>query len=114
MKARLMFFPESGGSHQGGAAEFVIFFSYRWINKDPWELSPDDTKNTQYQRMVRAAEEFLRLHPYVDRERLSIRVVSQKQRKTTALHQYLTLTLSKDYSCINQDDPMPGVSALPI
>lgn len=69
----------SSGSHQGEAAEFVIFFSYRWINKNPKILSPDDTQNTQYRRMVKAAEEFLKLHPSVDRERLSIWVVGQKQ-----------------------------------
>lgn len=75
------FMSESGGSHQDGAAEFVIFFSYRWINKDPGALSPDDTNNTQYRRMVRAAEEFLRLHPSIDRGRLGIWVVGQNQRK---------------------------------
>jgi tetratricopeptide (TPR) repeat protein len=78
------FMSKSGGSHRGGAAEFVIFFSYRWINKEPGASSPDDTKNTQYRRMVKAAEEFLRLHPSVDGERLGIWVVSQKQKfKTT-------------------------------
>jgi tetratricopeptide (TPR) repeat protein len=73
------FMPESSGNYQDGTAEFVIFFSYRWINKDPRTSSPDDTKNTQYRRMVRAAEEFLRLHPSVDRERLRIWLVGQNK-----------------------------------
>lgn len=73
------FMLESGGSHQGSTAEFVIFFSYRWINKDPGASSPDDTKNTQYRRMVKATEEFLRLHPSVNRESLGIWVVGHKQ-----------------------------------
>lgn len=77
------FMSESGRSHPGSTAEFVIFFSYRWINKDPWTSSPDDTRNTQYRWMVRAVEDFLRLHPSVDRERLSIWVVSQKTKKTS-------------------------------
>lgn len=68
---------ESGASHQGDAAEFVVFFSYRWINKDHGQSSPDDGNHSQYRRMIRAAEEFLRLHPSVKRERLSIWVVSQ-------------------------------------
>jgi len=74
------FMSEPGESHQGGAAEFVIFFSYRWINKDPQVSSPDDTKNTQYRRMVKAVEKFLRLHPSVDRERLGIWVVGQTKK----------------------------------
>ena len=81
------FLSESGESHQGDVAEFVIFFSYRWINKDQGASSPDDAKHTQHRRMVRAAEEFLRLHPSVDRERLSIWVVSPTQESPTALHQ---------------------------
>jgi tetratricopeptide (TPR) repeat protein len=67
----------SGDSQQGtsGAAGFVIFFSYRWINKEPGAVSPDDSKNTQYRRMITATEQFLKLHPSVDRERLSIWMV---------------------------------------
>jgi tetratricopeptide (TPR) repeat protein len=75
------FMPKSTEGYQGGAAGFVIFFSYRWINKDPESSSPDDSQNTQYHRMVRAAEEFLRLHPSVDRDTLSIWMVSQKIKK---------------------------------
>lgn len=66
------FTSELGASRQGDVVEYVVFFSYRWVNKDQGVSSPDDTSHSQYRRMVRAAEEFLRLHPSVDRERLSI------------------------------------------
>lgn len=58
------------------ATDFVIFFSYRWINKDPGATSPDDAENTQYRRMIEATEEFLRRHPLVEREKLGVWVVS--------------------------------------
>ncbi|GAB1311491.1 hypothetical protein MFIFM68171_01701 [Madurella fahalii] len=80
-------------SSDGTEASFVIFFSYRWINKDKKANSPDDTNKTQYQRMKAAVEGFLKLHPTVDRETLGIWV---------------------DHACVNQDDPMPGVNALPM
>lgn len=95
------FMLESGGSHQGAPAEFVLFFSYRWINKDPGASSPDDAKNTQYRRMVRAVEEFLRLHPSVDRERLGIWVVSHKQstiRRSPSVYDFISFT----GSCLRQ------------
>lgn len=58
-------------------ASCVIFFSYRWINHDDKDGdSPDDYAKTQYQRMIAAVEEFLTLHPDVDREMLGIWVVS--------------------------------------
>lgn len=71
------FHSESGESHQSAAADFVIFFSYRWIGKDSGASAPDDSGNTQYRRMIKATEEFLRLHPSVDRGRLNIWVVCQ-------------------------------------
>jgi tetratricopeptide (TPR) repeat protein len=71
---------ESLTTHPDIAAEFVIFFSYRWINHDQGATSPDDDKNTQYRRMIQATEEFLGLHPYVDRERLGIWMVGPKLR----------------------------------
>lgn len=70
------FMSELEDSKHNGIADFVIFFSYRWINKEPGALSPDDAKNSQYQRMIQAAKEFLRLHPSVKPERLGIWVVS--------------------------------------
>ena len=57
--------------------DFVIFFSYRWINDIPKVSSPDDSQNTQYRRMIAALEEFLKMHPAVDREKLGIWIVRQ-------------------------------------
>ncbi|AEO65533.1 uncharacterized protein THITE_2033176, partial [Thermothielavioides terrestris NRRL 8126] len=86
----LRFEPSSGDA----ATRFVIFFSYRWINKDKKKGdSPDDDAKTQYRRMTAAVEEFLKLHPAVDPETLGIWV---------------------DHACVDQDDPMPGVTALPM
>lgn len=73
--------------------DFVIFFSYRWINKAIPATSPDDEAHTQYRRMIEATEEFLTRHPEVSRERLGLWV---------------------DYACVCQDDPLPGVHALPL
>ncbi|KAK7415580.1 hypothetical protein QQZ08_012296 [Neonectria magnoliae] len=56
--------------------DFVIFYSYRWINKAKPALSPDDEERTQYRRMIEATEEFLRRHPEVSRENLGVWVVS--------------------------------------
>jgi tetratricopeptide (TPR) repeat protein len=65
-------------SASGTEASFVIFFSYRWINKDKTATSPDDANKTQYRRMKAAVEEFLKLHPTVDPQTLGIWVVSGK------------------------------------
>ncbi|KAJ9143126.1 Tetratricopeptide repeat protein 28 [Pleurostoma richardsiae] len=84
--------PNEDGS-QGASPDFFIFFSYRWLNKEPGAVSPDDATHTQYKRMLAALEDFLKLHPFVDRENLCIWV---------------------DHCCVDQDNPMPGVSALPM
>lgn len=65
--------------------EYMIFISYRWINRLPTvnsttpgakrHLSPDNENNTQYKRMIRAVEEFLRVHPSVDADKLGIWIV---------------------------------------
>jgi tetratricopeptide (TPR) repeat protein len=65
-------------SSSSGEASFVIFFSYRWINKDKNGTSPDDANKTQYRRMKAAVEEFLKLHPTVDPQTLGIWVVCSK------------------------------------
>lgn len=57
-------------------AEFVIFFSHRWINKEPGAKSPDDGAHTQYRRMQTAVEQFLCLYPTVDPNKLGIWMVS--------------------------------------
>ncbi|PGH02384.1 hypothetical protein GX51_04692 [Blastomyces parvus] len=87
------FMARPDGNDQIGTADFVIFFSYRWINKEPNACSPDDTNNTQYRRMIAAAEQFLKLHPSVGREQLGIWI---------------------DHACIDQENPAPGVSSLPM
>ena len=51
---------------------FVIFLSYRWIGGDV----PDDSKNTQWKRMVSCAEAFLAQNPNVRLETLGIWLVS--------------------------------------
>ncbi|KAM0325900.1 hypothetical protein ACHAQA_007203 [Verticillium albo-atrum] len=83
----------AGAAQQPDAVDFVIFFSYRWISTEKSRDSPDDTSNTQFRRMVAAVQSFLHLHPAVDPSRLGIWL---------------------DHSCVDQDDPMPGVSALPM
>ena len=118
----------------GGEGEVVIFFSYRWINKDKSFASADDRNGTQYKRMISATEEFLRLHPQVERRRLGLWIVSfllfhlnllsyfsttmfgQVTRCVPAVETYLCIltTRNKDHTCVDQSNPMPGVSALPM
>ena len=74
----------------GDEVDFVIFFSYRWINKAKGATSPDDDKHTQYGRMIAAAEDFLRLHPSIDKNKLGIWVVSSAS-NFIPLHSSLTL-----------------------
>ncbi|EEQ85427.2 uncharacterized protein BDCG_08696 [Blastomyces dermatitidis ER-3] len=87
------FMSRPNGNDRIGTADFVIFFSYRWINREPNASSPDDIDNMQYRRMIAAAEQFLKLHPSVEMEKLGIWV---------------------DHACIDQENPAPGVSALPM
>jgi tetratricopeptide (TPR) repeat protein len=59
---------------------FILFFSYRWIAKDPGAQaigdSPDDIHHMQYQRMLRAIKLFLERHPTIDRKQMCIWLVS--------------------------------------
>ncbi|KAF2622202.1 hypothetical protein BU25DRAFT_481041 [Macroventuria anomochaeta] len=48
--------------------EFLVFLSYRWLGKG----SPDDRTNTQYQRMLDALDLYLRMHPWLDQDRVSV------------------------------------------
>ncbi|KAI1873598.1 hypothetical protein JX265_005220 [Neoarthrinium moseri] len=76
--------------------DFVIFISYRWIYMDVIRMiqSPDNpADNRQYLRMIRAVNEFLLQNPSISRDRVGIWI---------------------DSACINQKNPGPGVSALPI
>lgn len=95
--------------------DFIIFMSYRWIHMDAITMipSPDDPdRHTQYKRMVRAVDQLLLLQPSIDRDRVGIWVVSSSD----PIHNSMSskLTPGQDSACINQDDPAPGVSALPI
>ena len=59
---------ESTESDPDNDALYIIFFSYRWIGRhsDPPVEGPDDSKHSQYLRMVNAVETHLkrkRLHP---------------------------------------------------
>ncbi|EXJ63433.1 uncharacterized protein A1O5_11482 [Cladophialophora psammophila CBS 110553] len=78
---------------QGRAAEFIIFFSHRWIHKRGHQVFPDDPENSQYHRMVQATRDFLDLNPTVEPDGLGIWL---------------------DYACIDQDNPAPGIAALPM
>ncbi|KAL8903869.1 MAG: hypothetical protein Q9207_003640 [Kuettlingeria erythrocarpa] len=73
--------------------DLVVFFSYRWINQDRNVSSPDDSQNTQYHRMIAALDDFLKIHSNTRREKLGIWM---------------------DFACIDQDNPGPGVGALPL
>jgi tetratricopeptide (TPR) repeat protein len=58
--------------------EFIIFFSYRWVGSlvGTTGASPDDSQNTQYQRMVRALDKFVEAHHHIDRQKLCVWIVS--------------------------------------
>ncbi|PPJ54076.1 hypothetical protein CBER1_06341 [Cercospora berteroae] len=75
------------------ADNFFLFFSYRWINADPWAREPDDEENTQHQYILQAIERFLVLHPSVDPQKLGIWI---------------------DFACIDPERPESGVAALPM
>lgn len=74
-------------------AQHIVFISYRWVNRDPWARYPDNEENEQYHRILRAVEEYLRLYPTISLDNLAIWI---------------------DFACIDQDHPMPGISALPL
>ena len=69
------------GDHPEEGADFLIFFSYRWINKNPWLPNPlpDDSENTQFHRIISATEAFLALHPSINRDKLGVWIVSIPQ-----------------------------------
>lgn len=122
---------------------YIIFFSYRWINKDPALRSPDDTDNTQYKRMIDAVELFLQEHPEVDQEKLCIWMVShsfasliiinparQASKKSSGRRKHAgtkgvdmrksmvghspNICFPQDFACVDQDNPSAGVAALPM
>lgn len=60
-------------------ADHIVFFSYRWVHKDPitGKTAPDDKLHTQYHRMLSALEQYLALHLNIDRDKLGIWIVSR-------------------------------------
>ena len=70
-------FIADGEGDYSAMPEFVIFFSYRWINQGSNVSSPDDSHNTQYQRMIAGLEEFLKIHSKTSHEKLGIWMVGQ-------------------------------------
>jgi tetratricopeptide (TPR) repeat protein len=76
---------------QGLAAEFIIFFSYRWINQEGNRSFPDDAENSQYHRMVKAMRDFLDLNPAVDPDRLGIWLVRRQLQQNVPSQRELDL-----------------------
>ncbi|OJJ30811.1 hypothetical protein ASPWEDRAFT_44796 [Aspergillus wentii DTO 134E9] len=72
--------------------DYVVFISYRWIGDGTAIPCPDDNNHSQYQRMIQAVNQFL-ASSSVNAEKLGIWL---------------------DWACVNQDNPSPGVSALPL
>lgn len=69
---------------KGGPTRYAIFISYRWIGRadSPPIDGPDDSKHTQYHRMLDAIAGFLEIHDDLTEEQLDIWLVSeQKGRK---------------------------------
>lgn len=60
---------------EDACVKYIIFFSYRWINKEPGAASPDDRENTQFKRMITASELFMERHPEVKSTELGLWVV---------------------------------------
>lgn len=65
-----------GTDGQEDNVEYLIFFSYRWINSEQSLNTPDDANHTQYHRMLDAIGKFLKVHLEVDSEKLCIWMVS--------------------------------------
>jgi tetratricopeptide (TPR) repeat protein len=62
--------------------QFVIFFSYRWMNPVEGAVAggmADDANHTQYRRMRRGAEDLLQNHPELTADDLHIWMVSTPQ-----------------------------------
>ncbi|KAL8824245.1 MAG: hypothetical protein Q9170_008218, partial [Blastenia crenularia] len=84
---------KTGLPDKNEAGRFIIFFSYRWINKSGRTCLPDDDWKTQYRRIIAAVEDILNLRKWVRRESVCIWL---------------------DHACINPGNPMPGIAALPV
>ncbi|KAL8886796.1 MAG: hypothetical protein Q9215_005534 [Flavoplaca cf. flavocitrina] len=103
------------GASRNSMPESVVFFSYRWINHDPKVSSPDDSQHTQYKRMIAALEEFLKINPETDRNKLGIWIVSRSLCfYCTVIWTAILTPSTQDLACIDQDNPESGVRALPL
>lgn len=65
------------GNGDGEEINFLVFFSYRWINTDQkTRATPDDEKNTLFNRMKDALLILLKKRPHLDQDRIGIWLVS--------------------------------------
>nr|KAK5448452.1 hypothetical protein LTR18_001540 [Exophiala xenobiotica] len=107
---------ESCESDPNGDDLFIIFFSYRWIGRysDPPVDGPDDSKHSQYHRMVNAVETLLQ-RKRLERKRIDPDQVGIWLTALAALR--ANLPDFQDCSCISQTDKVArerGVNALPM
>ncbi|KAH9858736.1 hypothetical protein C2E23DRAFT_880176 [Lenzites betulinus] len=86
-----VFDPKQVAESDSEGVDCIVFFSYVWCHRIAGVPSPDDEHNTQYHRMLAAAETFLNLHPSVNPDKLGIWI---------------------DVACVDQDAPDAGVNAL--
>jgi tetratricopeptide (TPR) repeat protein len=65
------------GNGDGEEINFLVFFSYRWINTDTkTRATPDDENNTLFNRMQDALLMLLKMRPHLDQDRIGIWLVS--------------------------------------
>ena len=107
-------FVTDGKGHHSLMPEFVVFFSYRWINQAPHITSPDDLDNTQYKRMIAALEDFLKLHPEMNPGKLGVWMVCPLHCSANITYSAVLTRSKKDFACIDQDNPASDVLALPL
>jgi hypothetical protein len=90
--------------------DYIMLLSYRCLGKG----SPDDSSNTQYNRMKHALELFLNKHPWLDHDKGGVWLVSLS---FLLLRLQSDQGLSQDIACIDQLDPdgkQRGINALPL
>ena len=97
------------GLHDG-MYSFIIFLSYVRVKGDDTTSMPDDVNNSHHSRMVSAIEDFLNLHPEVARDEVAVWVVSPPIPNPCS-H---PLRRSQDCACVDQENPLRGISTLPI
>lgn len=78
---------------QPGCHPHLVFISYRWSSKDPWKLCSDDLNRQLYIRIIDAVERLLQDNSNLNRQDIGIWI---------------------DASCIDENDALPGILALPM